>query len=235
MLFDGDRVASRDKEIPPQTVIQMRHAMKDDRKTPGRPVSRRGFVRGAGAFVGAILLVPAIGAPRSRAEQVLGDGESKNRSAVSVRVQFEPGGRVTVAIGSQDLGRSACAIMAETAATTLNLRVELIDVKLDDSTLPDGTLSAGSRNSAGIGLAVHTAAKRAQSKLLSAVAADQGSPLCGSRLRELDFKNCRIVRQGQPESGESFNAFLARNSNQPVAAIASTEPEQYTKQDAIHL
>jgi hypothetical protein len=44
------------------------------------------------------------------------------------------------------------------------------------------------------------------------------------------FRNGRIIRRGQPESGESFNAFLARNGNVPVGAIASTEPDQDTKQ-----
>jgi xanthine dehydrogenase YagR molybdenum-binding subunit len=208
--------------------------MKDDQKTLGRPLSRRHFVKGAGAFVGAISLASPAHAIPTPPVQMPVDGEHKNRSPVFAMVQFEPGGRVTVASGSQDLGRGSWTTMAQTAATTLNLRIELIDVKLGDSTLPKGQVSGGSQYAASIGAAVHAAAEHARFKLLSAAVADKGSPLCGDQPEELDFRNCRIIRKGQPESGESFTAFLARNGNQPVAAIASTEPEQNTKQYSTH-
>ena len=66
---------------------------------------------------------------------------------------------------------------------------------------------------------IQAAARQAQLKLLTAVAADTGSPLHGAQPGELEFKNGRIMRKGQPESGESFNAFLARNGNTPLGAV----------------
>lgn len=173
-----------------------------NRKKPacGWPMSRRDFVKGTATVVFTTALAPS-----------LAEAAAANRSAASVLVQFEPGGRVTVASGSQDLGTATYTIMAQAAAATLNLRTELIDARLGDSTLPEIPVPGESQ--------IHAAARQAQLKLLTTVAADTGSPLHGAQPDELEFKNGRIMRKGQPESGESFNAFLARNGNTPLGAV----------------
>ena len=155
---------------------------------------------------------------------------SANRSAASARVQFEPGGRVTVASGSQDLGTGTYTIMAQTAAATLNMPIGLMDAKLGDSDLPKSPVSGGSQTAASLMPAVQAAAKQAQLKLLTAAAGDTGSPLHGAQVEDLDFRNGRIIHKGKPESGETLEAFLARNGNQPLGATASAEPEQDVQQ-----
>jgi xanthine dehydrogenase YagR molybdenum-binding subunit len=159
---------------------------------------------------------------------------SANRSAASVLVQFEPGGRVTVATGSQDLGTGTYTIMAQVAAATLNLPMNLIDAKLGDSNLPKSPVSGGSQTAASVTPAVQAAAKQAQLKLLTAAAGDTGSPLHGAQPDQLDFKNGRIIRKGEPASGETLTAFLARNGNEPLGAIASAEPDQDASQYSTH-
>ncbi len=155
---------------------------------------------------------------------------SANRSAASAKVQFEPGGRVTVASGSQDLGTGTYTIMAQTAAATLNMPIGLMDAKLGDSDLPKSPVSGGSQTAASLMPAVQAAAKQAQLKLLTAAAGDTGSPLHGAQVEDLDFRNGRIIHKGKPESGETLEAFLARNGNQPLGATASAEPEQDVQQ-----
>jgi xanthine dehydrogenase YagR molybdenum-binding subunit len=177
-------------------------------------MSRRDFVKGTATVVVATTLAPS-----------MAQAAAANRSAASVLVQFEPGGRVTVASGSQDLGTGMYAIMARVAAATLNLRMELIDPRLGDATLPKCLVSGGSQTAASLKPAVRAAAKQARVKLLTAVAGDTGSPLHGAQPDELEFKNGRIIRKGQPESGESFNAFLARNGNTPLGAVGWAEPD----------
>lgn len=71
-------------------------------------------------------------------------------------------------------------------------------------------------------------------KLLTAAAADSGSPLHGANPQELDFRDGRIIRKGQPQSGESFREFLLRNGGKPVEAMASAEPNQDTEQYSTH-
>ena len=180
-------------------------------------------------------------APRSTREghELIGWGMATatygaNRSAASAMVQFEPGGRVTVASGSQDLGTGTYTIMAQVAAATLNMPIGLMDAKLGDSLLPKSPVSGGSQTAASVTPAVQAAAKQAQLKLLTAVAGDTGSPLHGAEPSQLDFQNGRIIHKGQPESGETLTDFLARNGNKPLGATASAEPDQDTQQYSTH-
>ncbi len=141
---------------------------------------RRGFVAGAVGLVGLTAMGRA------------GFGQSP-----TVRVHFEPGGRVSVVspTGSETM-------VAQIVADALNLRSELVDV------------SVAAKGSACSADAVRRAALRARATLLAAAAADPDSPLY--RGQRLDFVNGRIIHHEQPQSGESFNAFLARNQNLPV-------------------
>ena len=179
--------------------------------------------------------------PRStkRGRELIGWGMatatySANRSAASVLVQFEPGGRVTVETGSQDLGTGTYTIMAQVAAATLNLPIEMVDARLGDSTYPKSPVSGGSQSAASVTPAVQAAAKQAQLKLLTASSGDTGSPLHGIDPGQLDFKNGRIIRKGQPHSGETLAAFLERNGNKPLGAVSSAEPDQDASQYSTH-
>jgi xanthine dehydrogenase YagR molybdenum-binding subunit len=157
-----------------------------------------------------------------------------NRMGASAMVQFEPSGRVSVSSGSQDLGTGTYTVMAQVAAATLNLSINQIDAHLGDSTMPKSPVSGGSMTAASLMPAVQAAAKQAQLKLITAAVADGGSPLHGVNPEEIEFKNGRIMRKGQPDSGEDFKAFLARNGNEPVGALASAEPEQDSEAYSAH-
>jgi xanthine dehydrogenase YagR molybdenum-binding subunit len=153
-----------------------------------------------------------------------------NRSAAAASVQFQPDGRVAVLCGSQDLGTGTYTIMAQTAAATLKMSIERIDAKLGNSMMPKSPVSGGSQTAASVLPAVQAAAKQAQLTLLTAVVADARSPLHGLDPQNLDFQNGRIIRKGEPNSGEAFQDFIARNGNRPIGATASAEPDQDTKQ-----
>jgi xanthine dehydrogenase YagR molybdenum-binding subunit len=153
-----------------------------------------------------------------------------NRSAAAASVQFQPDGRVTVLCGSQDLGTGTYTIMAQTAAATLKMSIERIDAKLGNSMMPKSPVSGGSQTAASVLPAVQAAAKQAQLTLLTAVVADARSPLHGLDPQNLDFQDGRIIRKGEPDSGEAFQDFIARNGNRPIGATASAEPDQDTKQ-----
>jgi xanthine dehydrogenase YagR molybdenum-binding subunit len=100
-----------------------------------------------------------------------------NRSTASAYVQLEPSGRVTVLCGSQDLGTGTYTIMAQTAAATLKMPIDLIDARLGDSKMPKSPVSGGSQTAASVAPAVQAAAKQAQLTLLTAIVDDSSSPL----------------------------------------------------------
>ena len=157
-----------------------------------------------------------------------------NRSAAMAKVTFEPNGRVTVASGSQDLGTGTYTIMAQVCAATLKLSIAMVDAKLGDSELPKAPVSGGSQSAASVTPAVVAAAKQAQLKLVTGSVADKASPVFGLDPEQVAFENGRIIRKGQPESGETFAEYLKRNGGEPVGAMGSAQPEQDADQFALH-
>jgi xanthine dehydrogenase YagR molybdenum-binding subunit len=179
--------------------------------------------------------------PRSmrRGDDLIGYGVATatypaNRSSASAYVQFEPNGRVTVLCGSQDLGTGTYTVMAQTAAATLNMPIDLIDAKIGDSKMPKSPVSGGSQTSSSVAPAVQAAVKQAQLTLLTAVVSDAASPLHGLDPQELDVQNGRIIHKGDPGRSEAFAAYLTRNGSKPIGAMGSAEPDQDTKQYSTH-
>jgi xanthine dehydrogenase YagR molybdenum-binding subunit len=159
---------------------------------------------------------------------------SANRSAASVRVSFEPTGRVTVACGSQDLGTGTYTIMAQIAAATLKLPIDIIDAKLGDSTMPKSPVSGGSQTSASVGPAVQAAARQAQLALLAAAAGDKGSPFFNAPLQDLQFENGVVTWKGKPGAMADYKEIIRSNGNQAIGAVASAEPDQDAQQYSTH-
>jgi xanthine dehydrogenase YagR molybdenum-binding subunit len=156
-----------------------------------------------------------------------------NRSAASAKVEFQPSGRVVVASGSQELGQGMYTVMAEVAAATLRIPVEIVDAKLGDSTLPKAPVSGGSQSASSVTPAVQAAAKQAQLALLTA-AVGQGSTFAGAQADELEFENANIQRKGKPETAVHFKDFLARNGGKPIGATASAEKDQDAEAYSAH-
>jgi xanthine dehydrogenase YagR molybdenum-binding subunit len=159
---------------------------------------------------------------------------SANRSSASVRVTFEPSGRVTVACGSQDLGTGTYTIMAQIAAATLKLPIGIIDAKLGDSAMPRSPVSGGSQTSASVGPAVQAAAKQAQLALFAAAAGDKSSPFADAPLQDLEFENGTITWKGKPGAKADYKEIISRNGNQAIGATASAEPDQDAQQYSTH-
>ncbi|MGA2652916.1 MAG: xanthine dehydrogenase family protein molybdopterin-binding subunit [Terracidiphilus sp.] len=157
-----------------------------------------------------------------------------NRSTANARVQFEPSGRVAVASGSQELGTGMYTIMAQVAAATLKLPVDIVDARLGDSTLPKAPVSGGSQSAASVTPAVQAAAKEAQLTLLTAASNDARGPFAGTQPDQLVFENGMIRKKGSSGTGEHFKDFLARNGNNPIGANASAEKDQDAEQYSTH-
>lgn len=157
-----------------------------------------------------------------------------NRSSAGATVRLEPGGRVVVASGSQDLGTGTYTIMAQVAAATLYLPIDAIHAELGDTTMPHAPVSGGSQSAASVTPAVQAAAQQARLKLLTLATRDAASHFHGASTEELDFKNGNIFRKSTPDTSEKFTTLLARNGNQAVSATATAQPDQDVEQYSTH-
>ncbi len=149
-----------------------------------------------------------------------------NRSQAQASVRFETDGRVTVISGTQDLGTGTYTIMAQTAAATLGMPIELFDAKLGDTKQPQGPVSGGSQTAASVTPAVQEAAKQAVLKLVTLEIGNKASPFYGALPEELEFKGGKLFRKTAPANGIAFTDVIARNSGTPVEAKASAEASE---------
>ena len=179
--------------------------------------------------------------PRSHREghELIGYGMATatypaNRSQAQASVRFEPTGRVSVISGTQDLGTGTYTIMAQVAAATLGMPIDMMDAKLGDTKQPQGPVSGGSQTAASVGPAVQAAAQQAVLKLVTLEIGNPASPFNGAQPAELDFKGGKLFRKSAPENGVGFTAILARNGNQPVEAKAAAEASESVEEFAQH-
>jgi xanthine dehydrogenase YagR molybdenum-binding subunit len=147
-----------------------------------------------------------------------------NRSAAMAVVRLMPDGRVFVGSGTQDLGTGMYTIMAQTAAQELGVDVELMDVKLGDSTLPKAPVSGGSQSAASVCPAVQDAAKQAKLKAAAMAVADAQSPVHGAMAADVDVAGGRVFLKPDRTKGETVTALIARNGGRPIEAQGSAEP-----------
>jgi xanthine dehydrogenase YagR molybdenum-binding subunit len=156
------------------------------------------------------------------------------RLPANALVRFQTNGRVLVACGTQEIGNGIYTIMTQVAAETLGVSPEVIDVKLGDTTLPMGPISAGSMSTASVTPAVQAAALDARSRLLAMAAGDPQSPVHGVAADQIDLKDGKISSKSGSGKSESFTDLLARHNQQPVEGTAQLKPELDEKKYAAH-
>lgn len=147
-----------------------------------------------------------------------------NRSAAMAVARLMPDGRVFVGSGTQDLGTGMYTIMQQTAAQEMGVALDLVDVKLGDSTLPKAPVSGGSQSAASVCPAVEDACKEVKLKAASMAIGDAQSPLHGAQNTDVDVKGGRVFLKSNPGRGEEIKALIARNGGKPIEAEGSAEP-----------
>jgi xanthine dehydrogenase YagR molybdenum-binding subunit len=156
------------------------------------------------------------------------------RLPASALVRFQPDGRVLVECGTQEIGNGIYTIITQVAADTLGISPKLIDVKIGDTTLPPGPISAGSMSTASVTPAVQQAALQARSKLLALAGSDPQSPVHGVATDQIELQDGKISSKSGAGKSESYTALLARQNNQPVEGRADLKPELDQKKYAAH-
>ena len=147
-------------------------------------------------------------------------GAGRRPSSAVVRIL--PNGRVYVGVGTQDIGTGTYTILAQTAADTLFMDPNLVDVQLGDTTLPPSGGSGGSTTAASVCPGVYDAAIQAKLKLAQLAVADAQSPFHGATAEDLHTKDGKLFLKSSPDKSESITALIARNGGTPIEATATS-------------
>jgi xanthine dehydrogenase YagR molybdenum-binding subunit len=156
------------------------------------------------------------------------------RLPCSALVRLQPDGRVLVACGTQEIGNGIYTVIAQVAADVLNIKPELIDVKIGDTELPQAPISAGSMTTPSVTPAVHDAAMQARTNLLAMAVSDPQSPVANLQVDQVEFQDGKIFSRSSPDKFESVGALAARHKNQPVDGLVHLRPDLDSKKFSCH-
>ncbi|WP_438764702.1 xanthine dehydrogenase family protein molybdopterin-binding subunit [Kushneria sp. TE3] len=142
------------------------------------------------------------------------------RQHCSARFGFRSDGSLLVACGTQDIGTGTYTIVAQTASELTGVPIEMIDVRLGDSSLPSGPLSGGSFATSTVLPAVSAAFDEALSQLKS-LATAEGGVFENVDPENIEFQGGRLV---QGDRSVEVTQLLKDNQLGLVDAEASAQP-----------
>jgi len=114
-------------------------------------------------------------------------------AGAEAEVTINRDGSVEVRTGSQDIGTGQRTVAGLVAADTIGIPLELVDVRIGHSTLPEGPASGGSVTSSNTSIAFRAAAAEVKQKLLDSVAERMGADAS-----EFSIYNGQILRHNEP-------------------------------------
>ncbi|SPJ33014.1 xanthine dehydrogenase family protein molybdopterin-binding subunit [Kushneria phyllosphaerae] len=150
------------------------------------------------------------------------------RQHCSARVGFRADGSLMVACGTQDIGTGTYTIVAQTASELTGIPIEMIDVRLGDSSLPSGPLSGGSFATSTVLPAVSAATREALSQLKT-LATAEGGVFENVDADSIELENARLV---SGDKSVEITQLLKDNQLGLIDGEASARPgdeqEQYS-------
>jgi xanthine dehydrogenase YagR molybdenum-binding subunit len=135
-----------------------------------------------------------------------------NRTGSSAKVKIFKNGHAEVSCCTQDIGTGTYTILAQIASDALGMPVEHIEVKLGDSTLPNGPNSGGSQTSASAGPAVRAAAVAAKIKAVKLAVAQTKSPLYGQDETAITADNDLLFLPNDVLKSDTYTLILNRQN-----------------------
>ncbi|HWD87402.1 MAG TPA: xanthine dehydrogenase family protein molybdopterin-binding subunit [Mucilaginibacter sp.] len=145
-----------------------------------------------------------------------------NRSASSAKATLFADGHAEIECGTQDIGTGTYTVMTQVAADAFALPVDMVKVKLGDSSYPRGAQSGGSQVSASVGPPIRAAALGAISKLINLAITDKASPLYDRKEVEIITENGTVRLKNDSTKFETYIQVLNRKGIDKLEARAKT-------------
>ena len=129
------------------------------------------------------------------------------------------------------MGQGAWTALAQIAADSLGLPLDMVEFRAGHSSLPDGGVAGGSGHTATAGGALHAAGGDVIRQLGEIAAADPESPLHGAGNAAFSARDGRLYVDGDDSRSDSFADILARAGSAELVGngSASRAPEDAEK------
>ncbi len=113
-------------------------------------------------------------------------------------------------IGAHDMGQGAWTALAQIAADSLGLDIDLVEFRSGTSDLPDAGIAGGSAHTATAGMAIHNAGADVIGRLADLATNDESSPLFGAGNAGVIARGGRLSRRDDESRSESYSDILRR-------------------------
>jgi xanthine dehydrogenase YagR molybdenum-binding subunit len=134
---------------------------------------------------------------------------------MSARITIDSNGQATVASAAHEMGMGTATVQRQHAADRLGLPLEMVAVRIGDTSLPFGSFAGGSSQTASLGAAISAASSKLAGELLRLAGND--TPLAGLKASEVEFADGGLRRIGDPASHESFVSILRRRGRTDIS------------------
>ena len=141
------------------------------------------------------------------------------------RISIDRIGTAHVRSAATDIGTGTYTVATQLAAELLGLGLGRVHVEIGDSDLPPAPQSGGSGLAASLSGAIHNAAGHLLEAFLDVVADDDRSPLRGTKPGDVTVTDGRIHLLGDPSTGETYSAILARHRLDEISAGGEVNPQ----------
>jgi xanthine dehydrogenase YagR molybdenum-binding subunit len=128
----------------------------------------------------------------------------------AAHVEIRADGSAVAQSSAHEMGMGTATAQAQNFADQLGLPVDRVRFEYGDSRLPEGPIAGGSTSTVSVGAAVIAAANTLKEKLHGLLRDDERSPLVGTSLDEVEFRDGGIYRRDLPSRGMSYAAILQR-------------------------
>ncbi|MGH9872255.1 MAG: xanthine dehydrogenase family protein molybdopterin-binding subunit [Pyrinomonadaceae bacterium] len=149
------------------------------------------------------------------------------RFAAEANVELRDDGTAGVACATQDIGTGTYTILAQLTAEKTGVAIDKVEVKLGDTTLPEGPISGGSMATSSVVPAVYAAADNAIASLLTIATTTAGSPFEKRKPDELRYEGGRVfekaAKDNDPAAGVPFRELLKRANLRVIAGSGKAE------------
>jgi xanthine dehydrogenase YagR molybdenum-binding subunit len=139
---------------------------------------------------------------------------------MSVRITIDGNGHATVSSAAHEMGMGTATVQQQHAADRLGLPLEIVAVKIGDTSLPFGSFAGGSSQTASLGAAINAASNKLAGKLLRLAGND--TPLAGLRAGEIEFANGGLQKVDDPSRHESFVSILRRAARREISVMGES-------------
>ena len=113
-------------------------------------------------------------------------------------------------IGAHDMGQGAWTVLAQIAADSLGLDIDLVEFRSGTSDLPDAGIAGGSAHTATAGMAIYNAGADVIGRLADLATNDESSPLFGAGNAGVIARGGRLSRRDDESRSESYSDILRR-------------------------